>query len=215
MKNNETPKTPDWYDESKLVRATFADGYIGWVVDLGDGTCRFSNSPLLGENGPKWGDRVDLFYNPCDPFERPRVGYRVYPADVEPAGRNFGVNREPDEDEKAERLRADKLREQQELAALERNFEAMSAPFKVMEAERKTAAELIRYSELIAWLTEQGITVPHDLHQQPRERPDPSEEERKDMKIFLLATAISHYGDIEVTDAEVQAKAEGLRLDGQ
>lgn len=52
--------TPDWYDESKLRRAYYAEGYSGWVIDLGDGTCRFANDPLLGEDGPRWGDRVPL-----------------------------------------------------------------------------------------------------------------------------------------------------------
>lgn len=52
--------TPDWYDENKLRRAYYADGYTGWVIDLGDGTCRFASDPLLGEDGPKWGDRVPL-----------------------------------------------------------------------------------------------------------------------------------------------------------
>lgn len=53
-------RPPDWYDETKLRRAYFAKGYTGWVIDLGDGTCRFANQPLLGENGPNWGDRVPL-----------------------------------------------------------------------------------------------------------------------------------------------------------
>lgn len=54
-------KTPEWYDEEKLIRAYYvANEYTGWVIDLGDGTCRFANPPLLGENGPKWGDRVRL-----------------------------------------------------------------------------------------------------------------------------------------------------------
>lgn len=56
-------ETPDWYDESKLRRAYYAEGYTGWVVDLGDGTCRFANDPLLGEDGPRWGDRVPLIEN--------------------------------------------------------------------------------------------------------------------------------------------------------
>lgn len=64
---------PDWYDESKLRRVYFAEGYSGWVVDLGDGTCRFANEPLLGCDDddnpekdainaarPHWGDRVPL-----------------------------------------------------------------------------------------------------------------------------------------------------------
>lgn len=66
-------KLPDWYDKSKLRRVLFADCYSGWVIDLGDGTCRFANNPLLGcdddDNpkkdainaaSPRWGDRVPL-----------------------------------------------------------------------------------------------------------------------------------------------------------
>lgn len=53
-------KEPEWYDKSKLRRAYYAEGYSGWVVDLGDGTCRFANAPLLGDDGPNWGDRVRL-----------------------------------------------------------------------------------------------------------------------------------------------------------
>jgi hypothetical protein len=53
-------KTPSWYDKSKLRRVMYAPRYRGWVIDLGDGTCRFANQPMLGENGPNWGDRVKL-----------------------------------------------------------------------------------------------------------------------------------------------------------
>lgn len=53
-------KSPAWYDEEKLRRAYYGIGYSGWVVDLGDGTCRLVNEPLLGEEGPQWGDRVPL-----------------------------------------------------------------------------------------------------------------------------------------------------------
>ena len=66
-------ESPEWYDESKLRKVYYADGYMGWVVDLGDGTCRFANEPLLGCDDdsnpekdainaarPRWGDRVPL-----------------------------------------------------------------------------------------------------------------------------------------------------------
>lgn len=66
-------ESPEWYDESKLRKAYYADGYKGWVIDLGDGTCRFANEPLLGCDDdsnpekdainaarPRWGDRVPL-----------------------------------------------------------------------------------------------------------------------------------------------------------
>lgn len=52
------------YDEDKLTKAYYEAGeYSGWVIDLGDGTCRFANQPLLGEDGPNWGDRVRLIKN--------------------------------------------------------------------------------------------------------------------------------------------------------
>lgn len=58
--SDKSNEVPDWYDESKLRKAYYDQGYSGWVIDLGDGTCRYANSPLLGEDGPKWGDRVNL-----------------------------------------------------------------------------------------------------------------------------------------------------------
>ena len=58
------PESPPWYDESKLARAYYVvNEYTGWVVDNGDGTCHFANEPLLGEDGPKWGDKVRLIKN--------------------------------------------------------------------------------------------------------------------------------------------------------
>jgi hypothetical protein len=79
---------PDWYDESKLRKVRYAEGYYGWVVDLGDGTCRYANDPLLGadfgetevdgrlltreecaeinRNRPRYGDRVPLGSNGPD-----------------------------------------------------------------------------------------------------------------------------------------------------
>jgi len=66
-----TYKTPDWYNTDQLTKAVFAEGYSGWVIDLGDGTCRFANQPLLGEDGPNWGDKCWLI---ADPFGgRPTV----------------------------------------------------------------------------------------------------------------------------------------------
>ena len=59
-------KTPEWYDKDKLTRARYAHDYTGWVIDLGDGTCRFANAPLLGEDGPRWGDRCRLIPDPSD-----------------------------------------------------------------------------------------------------------------------------------------------------
>ena len=77
-----TETQPSWYDELKLRRVAYADNYYGWVIDCGDGTCRYVNEPLLGadfgqtrtednsrlmteaeceeanRNRPHWGDRV-------------------------------------------------------------------------------------------------------------------------------------------------------------
>ena len=204
----ETPETPDWYDESKVVRAIFAfengrSDYGGHVVDLGDGTCRFANKPLLGEGGPEWGDRVDLFYHPCAPFDRPMIGYRIYGEGEEPVGRSFGLRREPDEEEIAEH---EKAKEARECRDIDENFARMNAPFKAMEAEMKASKEFIRYCELSAWVKDQNLKVPDDLHDEPRARTDQTPEERKDTKLFLLAAAAVDYSDIEVTDDEVQAK---------
>lgn len=57
---------PDWYDESKLERVYYSPDlhYTDWVINLGDGTCRYANSPLMGEYGPSWGDRVPLIEVP-------------------------------------------------------------------------------------------------------------------------------------------------------
>jgi hypothetical protein len=67
------PRTPDWYDESKLRQVEYAPNYRGWIIDLGDGTCRYANDPMLGEGNyllpnykelnakrPHYGDRVRL-----------------------------------------------------------------------------------------------------------------------------------------------------------
>lgn len=74
-------KVPDWYNESRLRKVYYAEAYTGWVIDLGDGTCRYANEPLLGadpgeqedgswltedecdkinQQAPHWGDRVPL-----------------------------------------------------------------------------------------------------------------------------------------------------------
>lgn len=64
---------PSWFDESKQRQVEYAPGYFGWIQDLGDGTCRYVNDPMLGEsnyflpnykelnkNRPHYGDRVKL-----------------------------------------------------------------------------------------------------------------------------------------------------------
>ena len=78
-----TERFPPWRDESGLLHVEYAPGYSGWVVDLGDGTCRYASEPLLGADfgesraadgrllteqeclainreRPHWGDRVRL-----------------------------------------------------------------------------------------------------------------------------------------------------------
>lgn len=69
---------PAWYDSTKLRKAYYAKwDYSGWVIDLGDETCRYANDPLLGcdscpegkdcshnKAAPRWGDRVPLLKFP-------------------------------------------------------------------------------------------------------------------------------------------------------
>jgi len=207
---------PDWYDEGKTLHVTYAEGYSGHVQDLGDGTCRFLNAPMLGEDGPEWGDRVDLFHNPCAPFERPRVGFRIYPEGVEPTGRSFGVRREPDEEELEEHERLEKIREKRECELIERNYAALNAPFEIAEAKRKTADEVLRYLELSGWVKKQGLEIPDDLHEKKREpEKEPTLEERRSTKLFLLAMAARQYADIEISDEEIQAEADKLRREDE
>lgn len=209
-------ESPDWYDESKVIRAIYAvegdkghSSYGGYVQDLGDGTCRFTNSPLLGEGGPEWGDRVDLFYNPCDPFGRPMVGYRVYPEGVEPTGRNFGVRREPDEEEIAERQRLEKIREEQECARISANFDSMFGRLGAFKESFRASTWMIRYFELKHFLKEHDLEVPEDLHEKmnsfefDRDEKETVEVRRKELKTMMLAVLKTQFDDIEVADEEV------------
>ena len=69
---------PPWWDESNLRRAYYADGYSGFVIDCGDGTCRYANDPLLGADpGRKSG--MGLTEEQCDAINRdaPKYGDRV------------------------------------------------------------------------------------------------------------------------------------------
>jgi hypothetical protein len=72
-------KTPDWYDESKLRKAYYAAGYTGWVIDLGDGTGRYANEPLLGADPGEQEDGTVLTQEQCDEINRkaPHWGDRV------------------------------------------------------------------------------------------------------------------------------------------
>lgn len=74
-----TPAPPGWYDESRLRRVFYAAGYTGWVVDLGDGTCRYANAPLLGADPGEQEDGSFLSPEQCDEINRsaPRWGDRV------------------------------------------------------------------------------------------------------------------------------------------
>lgn len=209
-----TDETPDWYDESKVVKAIYAEGYSGWVVDLGDGTCRFSNAPLLGEGGPEWGDRVDLFYNPCAPFELPRVGYRVYADGEEPTGRSFGIKRDPDEEETAEHKRLREIREKQQVERIEANYDSMFGRLGPWRDAMKYSTSVLRYFELFDFVTEQGIEVPKDLHGREdfadNEDAD-NEARRKELKTMLIAMLQTNFADIEVTDSEIQETVEAYR----
>lgn len=75
MKRNQ----PQWWDESKLMHVEYAPGYWGYVIDCGDGTCRYANSPLLGADPGKQHDGSFLTQEQCDEINRkaPRWGDRV------------------------------------------------------------------------------------------------------------------------------------------
>ena len=201
---------PDWYDETKSIHVTYADGYSGHVQDLGDGTCRFLNDPLLGPNGPSWGDRVDLFYNPCDPFERPRVGYRVYAEGVEPTGRNFGQPKKPTKSEVREQKQQEKLREKEQCERISANFDSMFGRLMSWKASLRAGRYLIRYSELTTFCQERGLEIPDDLHKpSPFDGIDDFEENktvesrRRSLKTMLLAVAKSYFDDVEVEPQKV------------
>ena len=54
-------KEPDWYDRGRLCKAYLGEDETGWVIDLGDGTCRLANQPLpRGDVDLGWGDLVPL-----------------------------------------------------------------------------------------------------------------------------------------------------------
>jgi len=60
------PKRPFWWDQSKLARAYFAPGYSGWIINYGDGTCRYANQPLLGADPGLQEDGSTLTQEQCD-----------------------------------------------------------------------------------------------------------------------------------------------------
>jgi len=149
---------PDWYDETKLVSAIFAfeDGvgsYGGWVVDLGDGTCRLANKPLLGAAELDWGDRVDLFYNPCDPYSRPWIGYRRYREGEDPNGEQRGVARTPTAEQTESQERAVAAREARESKWMEERGAMLDAQLNAAE----TTMALARVVELASAA---GVKIP-------------------------------------------------------
>lgn len=79
-------KRPPWYDESKLRKVYYADGYSGWVIVCGDGTCRYANSPLLGADPGQQPDGTFLTQKQCNKINRaaPRWGDRVRMVDGRP-----------------------------------------------------------------------------------------------------------------------------------
>jgi hypothetical protein len=168
-KRQQESRLPDWYNESKLVNATFAfengrSAYGGYVIDLGDGTCRIANDIMLGEDNLKWGDRVDLFYNPCDRFSRPYIGYRVYdrekslPSEV--PGKNYGAHRKPTKEETAKHKKAEAAREKQQIEDMERSHENNMAALDFLGLSGQ-------YLQLLAILHEKNIEVPTDLQKLP------------------------------------------------
>ena len=58
--------SPNWYDKSKLCRIRFALDETGWAINMGDGTYRLANTPIVGMVGkqhpdlPQWGDLVKI-----------------------------------------------------------------------------------------------------------------------------------------------------------
>lgn len=206
---------PDCDETQGRRTATYADGYSGWVADLGDGTCRLLNNPLLGDNGPKLGDRVDLFFNPCNAFERPRIGYRIYREGEEPPGRHFARERTPTAEEIEAQSERKREREARQLEFLEERSAYFEMSNKLMDAEVRAADELIRYYELLDFVKRQGLQVPDDLHskehRQARCEEQNTPEARKRTKLFMLASARVDYEDVVLTEDEIEQEVRRMR----
>jgi hypothetical protein len=203
---------PDWYDESKIVKAifTFENGRsveTGWVIDLGDGTCRLANRPIGGIFN--WGDRVDLFYHPSFPLDIPMIGYRLYDDDDEPVGRHLAMRRDPDEEELKKLKEREERKEAHELAMIELSAAPALLQSEVDKLTLENADLLIKYYQLMDWINKQGLEIP-DNHHENKEKETPSEEERRETKLYLLAVAGSSYRDIEIPDEEVQAETQKM-----
>jgi len=177
-------KKPAWMDDKKTVSATFAfengrSAYGGFVVDLGDGTCRIANDILLGENSLKWGDQVDLFCNPCAPMDRPYIGYRVYARADEPnfkvPGKNYGAKRKPTKADKAKRAKAEKAQEARQVEQMERNHEGMMATMDLLVL-------MGQYSKLLLLVKEKSIEIPPELAKMPETFLDERKRRREERK---------------------------------
>jgi hypothetical protein len=169
MAKTKTQKTPSWWDPKKLVSVIFAfeDGraaYGGHAIDLGDGTCRIADHILLGENSLKWGDRVDLFYNPTDPLSRPHIGYRVYDrADDPPSklpGKNYGARREPTPEQRERHEQEEARRAKREDMQHKQLMDGLMAGVDLLTA-------LGMYAELLALALKAGVDVPKKLLKLP------------------------------------------------
>ncbi len=152
-------KRPEWLDESKIVSAIFAldhehPAYGGHVVDLGDGTCRIAVPILLPPL--KFGDRVDLFWNPCDPFSRPFIGYRVY-KDGEVPGTHKGKRRKPTKKEIAEHKKDDRERTKRECKRIEEEHESRGA---LTHALSDLIDLKMKYLDLLELAEKGGVVVP-------------------------------------------------------
>jgi hypothetical protein len=177
-------KSPSWMDDKKTVSATFAfenghSAYGGFVVDLGDGTCRIANAILLGENSLKWGDQVDLFCNPCAPMDRPYIGYRVYARADEPnykvPGKNYGAKRKPTKSDKAKRAKAEKALEARQIEQMKKNHEGMMATMDLLVL-------MDQYSKLLLLVKEKGVEIPAELATMPETWMDERKKRRKGRK---------------------------------
>lgn len=51
---------PEWWDDDKVVRLYYALGESGWAIDMGDGTYRLANTPLIAWNIEKRLSKEDL-----------------------------------------------------------------------------------------------------------------------------------------------------------
>jgi hypothetical protein len=70
IKSPQVHTAPSWWNDSKLVRIRFAPRETGWAIDMGDGTYRLANTPIVSfgvephsaefQRLPTWGDLVRI-----------------------------------------------------------------------------------------------------------------------------------------------------------